>query len=597
MNTGADVTPSPTQPPSKGASSLRRLRTATFLLFSSFALLVVGAGAYYLDQQHTAAVDGAIRTARVAVDTVQYQAAQTFGETLRMTEGVADVYREQLAHNQVSEAALHKLMSAKLPRTQGLVTFTLFDTDHKGIAGSRSYPVDVSMILTSGMSFENFADIGDDMFFGQVYQNARSGTRAGAWFLPFGKIVRDGNEIVRGYVVALFDADFFKNYYSTLNFGPHGCVSIWSAAGRLLAASNDESRGAANAAMAGEMRSLRQMPGGKSVTFKAGGGGSDGMITAYGTVGALPFFVAVELDERDFLAPWRAARNQIVLAILGVILSATVFAVIILRQLHHSEQNELALRQAKAVAEEANDAKSRFLAHMSHEFRTPLNAIMGFSEIIKNRVLGGTVSPDYVGYAAHIHRSGEHLLHIVNEILDTAKIESGGQPLQQRAIDIRTVVLGAATFIEGLAAEKDIKLRVALPGELPMISGDERLSRQVLINLLSNAIKFSPVGGEIVVSGRYHLESGLTIAVSDHGPGIESALLRRLGEPFLQGNPALSHSGQGTGLGLSICKRYMDLLGGELKIESVVGRGTTATIRFPRHLMISPEAVALQPVA
>ncbi|MHB1205976.1 MAG: sensor histidine kinase [Rhodospirillaceae bacterium] len=594
------MTPPRTQPSPKGASSLRRLRTATLLLFSSFALLVVGAGAYYLDQQHAAAVDGAIRTARVAVDTVQYQAAQTFGETLRMTEGVADVYREQLAHNQVSEAALHKLMSEKLPRTQGLVTFTLFDTGHNGIAGSRSYPVDVSMILTSGMSFENFADIGDDRFFGQVYQNSRRDTRVGAWFLPFGKIVRDGNEIVRGYVVALFDADFFKNYYSTLNFGPHGCVSIWSADGRLLAASNDESRGAPNAAMADEMRILRQIPDGKSVTFSQGGpapGGGQSKVTAYGTVGALPFFVAVELDERDFLAPWRAARDQIILAILGVILGATVFAVIVLRQVHHTEQNELALRQAKAVAEEANDAKSRFLAHMSHEFRTPLNAIMGFSEIIKNRVLGGTVSPDYVGYAAHIHRSGEHLLHIVNEILDTAKIESGGQPLQQRAIDIRTVVLGAASFIEGLAADKDIKLRIALPGELPMISGDERLSRQVLINLLSNAIKFSPAGGEIVVSGRYHLEVGLTIAVSDHGPGIESALLRRLGEPFLQGNPALSHSGQGTGLGLSICKRYMDLLGGELKIESVVGSGTTATIRFPRHLMIGSEAVALQPVA
>ena len=138
---------------------------------------------------------------------------------------------------------------------------------------------------------------------------------------------------------------------------------------------------------------------------------------------------------------------------------------------------------------------------MSHEFRTPLNAIMGFSEIIKNRVLGGQVSPEYIGYAAHIHRSGEHLLHIVNEILDTAKIESGAQPLQQRAIDIRTVILGAASFIEGLAAEKNLKLRLALPAELPMISGDERFSRQVLINLLSNAIKFSPAGADITVSG------------------------------------------------------------------------------------------------
>jgi two-component system cell cycle sensor histidine kinase PleC len=591
------VTSSRTSPTPIGASSLRRLRAATLLLFSSFVLLVVVAGVYYLDQQHKAAVAGATRTARVAVDTVQYQAAQTFGETLRMTEGVADVYREQLAHNQVNEAVMHKLMSAKLPRTQGLITFTLFDINRNGIAGSRSYPVDVSMILTSGMSFADFVDIGDDMFFGRVYQNTRRDTRAGAWFLPFGKIVRDNNDVVHGYVVALFDADFFKNYYSTLNFGPHGRVSIWSADGRMLAGSGDEGRGVVNPAMANAMNMLRQTPGGKSVIFSPAAGEGQSKITAYGTVGRLPFFVAVELDGRDFLGPWRAARDQIVLAIFGIILSAIVFAVIILRQVHHTEQNELALRQAKAVAEEANHAKSRFLAHMSHEFRTPLNAIMGFSEIIKNRVLGGTVSPDYVGYAAHIHRSGEHLLHIVNEILDTAKIESGGQPLQQRAIDIRTVILGATNFIEGLAAEKDLKLRVALSSALPMISGDERLSRQVLINLLSNAIKFSPAGGEIVVSARHTAATGVTITITDHGPGIESALLRRLGEPFLQGNPALSHSGQGTGLGLSICKRYMDLLGGELKIESVVGGGTTATLHFPRHLTIDPDAVALQPVA
>ena len=540
-------------------------------------LLVIVAGVYYLEQQHAAAILGATRTAGVAVDTVQYQAAQTFGETLRMAEGVADGYREQIAHNQFDESVMHKMMSAKLPRAQGLFTFTLFDARHNGIAGSRTYPVDVSALFSSGMSFDTFTDIGDDMFFGQVYQNVLRNARVDAWFLPFGKIVRDGDGSVRGYVVALFEANFFKNYYSTLNFGPHGRVSIWSADGRMLAGGSDENRGVANATMANEMRLLQKTPGGKTVTFTPAAGASESKVTAYGTVGKLPFFVAVELDGRDFLGPWRAARNQIILAILAVILITTVFAVIILRQVHHTEQNELALRQAKAAAEEANDAKSRFLAHMSHEFRTPLNAIMGFSEIIKNRVLGGSVSPDYVGYAAHIHRSGEHLLHIVNEILDTAKIELGGQPLQQQAIDMRAVVLGATSFIEGLAAGKMLKLRVALPGELPMISGDERLSRQVLINLLSNAIKFSSAGAEIAVTARYSADAGIIVAVTDHGPGIESALLRRLGEPFLQGNPTLSHSGQGTGLGLSICKRYMDQLGGELKIESILGSGTTTT--------------------
>ncbi len=589
------MAPALTSSPRAGAS-LRRLRAATLLLFASFVLLVAGASAYYLEQQRQAAIDTALRTARGALDTVQYQAAQTFGDTLRMTEGVADVYLEQLAHNQVDEASLHRLMSAKLPHMQGLFTVTLFDTERRGIAGSRTYPVDVSVLLTSGMAFDAFTDIGDGIFFGQLYKNIRPGWLAGEWFLPYGKIVRDDSGIVRGYVVALFNANFFAQYYATLDFGARGRISIWSADGHMLAASRNESRGAVNPAMTEEIRKLRATPGGRSIAYTPGRGDGESRVTALGLVGTLPVFATVELDGSDFLAAWRATRNQIFLAMAVVILGAAIFAVIILRQLHHTEQNELALRHAKALAEDANEAKSRFLAHMSHEFRTPLNAIMGFSEIIKNKVLGGTVSPDYIGYAAHIHRSGEHLLHIVNEILDTAKIELGGEPLRQTPTDIRTVVLGAVNFVEGLAAGKDIKLRVALPNELPMISSDDRFARQVLINLLSNAIKFSPQGAEIVVGARNHADFGVTVSVADHGPGIEPGLLKRLGEPFLQANPALSHSGQGTGLGLSICKRYMDLLGGDLKVESTLGSGTTATIRFPRALVITAPAV-LKPVA
>ncbi len=576
-----------------GSSSLRRLRAATLLLFTSFVLLVLGAGVYHLEQQRRAAIDTALRTARGALDTVQYHAAQTFGDTLRITEGVADVYREQLAHNQVDEASLHRLMRAKLPRMQGLFTFTLFDTQHHGIAGSRSYPVDVSMIVASGLPFDTFADVGDDMFFGRVYRNIRPGSLADMWFLPFGKIVRDSEDAVRGYVVALFNADFFAQYYATLPLGARGRISIWSADGYMLAASRGQSRGAADPAMAEEMRRLRAIPEGRSVTYVPGGGEAEGRVTALGLVGTLPVFAAVELEGSDFLAPWRATRNQIFLAMAVVIFGAAVFAVIILRQVHHTERNELALRHAKALAEDANDAKSRFLAHMSHEFRTPLNAIMGFSEIIKNKILGGNISPEYVGYAAHIHRSGEHLLHIVNEILDTAKIELGGEPLQQKPTDIRTVILGAVNFVEGLAAGKELNVRVALPNELPLISSDDRVVRQVLINLLSNAIKFSPLGAEIEVSAR--CTDAVAVSVSDRGPGIEPGVLKRLGEPFLQANPALSRSGQGTGLGLSICQRYMDLLGGELKVESALGSGTTATISFPHRLVIAP--AALEPVA
>jgi len=164
--------------------------------------------------------------------------------------------------------------------------------------------------------------------------------------------------------------------------------------------------------------------------------------------------------------------------------------------------------------------------------------------------------------------------------------------LVREAIEMVGVLVGAVSFVEGLANQKGVSIRTTAGPHLPLVSGDQRFSRQVVINLLSNAIKFSPVGGEIVVAAVHVEGKYLDISVSDHGPGIEPALLRRLGEPFLQGNPSVTHSGQGTGLGLAICMRYMDLLGGELIIDSSPGAGTTATIRFPQHLLIATQSVA-----
>lgn len=261
-------------------------------------------------------------------------------------------------------------------------------------------------------------------------------------------------------------------------------------------------------------------------------------------------------------------------------------AVFILRQLRSAQSNEQALRQAKVAAEEASDAKSKFLAHMSHEFRTPLNAIMGFSEIIKTKVLGDSVSPVYVSYAEHIFQSGEHLLKIVNDILDMARIESGAQPIAREVFEISQAVIDAVSFVEGLADEKRLHIRILLPAQLPKVNANERLTRQVFINLLSNAIKFSPSSAEIEISARWVENGPLEVLIGDSGPGIEPAILRRIGEPFLQGNPTVSRMGQGTGLGLSICKNYLNLMGGELGITSSVGHGTTAIVRFPSFLLV-----------
>lgn len=566
-------------------SSLRRLRIATILLVASFVALVVAAGAYSIALQHSLALDSAVRTARNTLMTAEAHARQSFGETARIMAGIADVYIHELTNKgdkPVDEAYLHKVLAAKLELAPEVFSFFILDANYAGVAGSRSFPVDIARVQLTGMSFTDLMPFGNRILLGNPYRNLRPEAPPDQWMQPMGLRVSGADGAIKGYVFALIDPKFFADYFRTLDVGARGRIAMW--ANNQLIAGTPTVRAALGSPREGalDISDDGLVRNGSTVTDAA----------ARTTIDPLPVTVTVALAAEDFLGPWRASRNTVLLAVTWIVIAMGVFAIIILRQIRRTEENEMALRAAKASAEEANEAKSRFLAHMSHEFRTPLNAIMGFSEIIKNKMLGDQLAPAYASYADHIHRSGEHLLNIVNDILDMAKIESGAQPLQREAINLHNVIGAAVSFVEGLASQKGVRMRTAIPSVLPAVSGDQRFSRQVLINLLSNAIKFSPPGSEIVIAARATEEKHLDICVSDHGPGIEPTLLKRLGEPFLQGNPAVSNAGQGTGLGLSICKRYMDVLGGELLVDSVVGGGTTATIRFPQQLLTAAAAGA-----
>lgn len=554
----------------KSGPSLQRLRLATILLVVSFAGLTAAGAAYHLREQHQNAIDNAVQDARGVANVVNAHAARTVGEIYRVLEGLADIYQHSIEHGGIDGRMLHEMLAAKLKQTPGVYVFTVFGADYTPLVSGLSYPIAVDRYAE--VPTTAFTEVGRGRLIGPLYQNISDATGyPGEWTLPLAFAVKGQDGKALGYIAALINTRYFAHYYRSLDAGTFGRIALWTADGRLVAGSSN----------------VRVATG--QTLIPAASGAAVQEIDIEIPVSNIPLSISVSLDERDYLAPWRNTRNQIVIAFAGIILITGFFSTIILRQLSHSQRNENALRQAKAVAEEANEAKSRFLAHMSHEFRTPLNAIMGFSEIIRNKVLGDSVSNAYITYADHIHRSGEHLLNIVNDILDMAKIESGVQPLHQDRVAMPDVVSAAASFVQGLATQRGLRILIDAPASLPAVSGDERFMRQVLINLLSNAIKFSPPDGEITVHATHRAGQWLAISVKDNGPGIEPGLLRRLGEPFLQGNPSVSHLGKGTGLGLSICKRYMDLLGGQLMIESAVGAGTTATIRFPHHLLVTPK--------
>ena len=233
----------------------------------------------------------------------------------------------------------------------------------------------------------------------------------------------------------------------------------------------------------------------------------------------------------------------------------------------------------KIRAEGANKAKSEFLANMSHELRTPLNAINGFSEIMVNQLFGQLGDKRYVEYAQDILNSGQHLLALINDILDMAKIEAGKLNIKFEPMRLDDVIEDAVRLMRNRADTTGLELVVDLP-KLPEIEADYRAVKQVLLNLLSNAIKFTPRGGKVTVRAALEMGPGgerVRVAVCDTGIGISEQDIQRLARPFEQIESQLSKTQQGSGLGLALTKSLIEMHQGQLDIESEPGKGTTVS--------------------
>lgn len=244
-------------------------------------------------------------------------------------------------------------------------------------------------------------------------------------------------------------------------------------------------------------------------------------------------------------------------------------------------ESEKALRQSERRAELANRAKSEFLANMSHELRTPLNAILGFTEILREQMLGPLGTDKYIEYAADIHDSADHLLGLINDILDLSKIESGADELLEEDLRIGDVVDSVLTLVKGRAADGQVEIVSDIEPGLPMICADKRKLKQVLVNLLTNAVKFTPAGGRVIVRARWQPAEALVLQVVDSGIGMAPEDIPMAMAPFGQIDSSFSRRFEGTGLGLPLANQLVIMHGGELDIQSREGQGTTVTVRLP----------------
>ena len=245
-----------------------------------------------------------------------------------------------------------------------------------------------------------------------------------------------------------------------------------------------------------------------------------------------------------------------------------------------------ALREARDQATDSSRSKSEFLANMSHELRTPLNAIIGFSEALERELFGPVGNPRYREYATDIHDSGVHLLNLINDILDLSKIEAGHFKLHEDETDLDAAVASACRIVRHRAQQASITIETHLPKPAVSLMADERALKQILINLVSNAVKFSNDCGTVSVDCSVG-PAGLCIAVIDRGIGIAEDDIPKALSPFTQLDGTLSRAHEGTGLGLPLAKHMTELHGGNLRIESKPGEGTTVFVELPASRLIS----------
>lgn len=262
---------------------------------------------------------------------------------------------------------------------------------------------------------------------------------------------------------------------------------------------------------------------------------------------------------------------------------ALLFSIIAVTEERLRKETAQRLKSARiaARAEAANRSKSEFLANMSHEIRTPLNAIIGFAEVIFGQVYGPMANNKYQDAARDIHNAGRHLLVILNDILDLAKVESGRMTVRPETCDVAELLTDAMRIMKRPAAAKDIKLTITSTNTPLITIIDSVKTKQILLNVISNAVKYTPNGGEVWVSfNKLEDGSGVEFECRDNGVGMTKEELVEAMVPFGRGSSAYSSSVSGTGLGLPLTKEFVHMLNGHLEINSEKGSGTVVRIRF-----------------
>ncbi len=512
---------------------------------------------------------------------------QNFREARLILQGIGNLYLDRVRRSDFDESFFHELLRSTVQESTQLASLYILDAEGHPLAAGNTFPLSDesrSKTLKSDMGVKS----GETEFhLGPFDQSTvQSGDRiSGRWFIPAVFPALSEEKKIQGYVVAVFAPEVFSSFFSSLEVGEHGLVQLWDRRGVLITANQNAEWeiGTQVQEIAERIARYKLLPEAHSIYTAVSIRDGWPIVSSHLLLEDLDLGLSIALSGEDFLHGWRIAHLNIIfqaITFLTVLLAVIYY---LLKQLKRLEASERLLFVAKEEAERANSAKNAMLAQVSHEFRTPLNAIIGFSQSIAEKIFGPELSEKYREYACDIQNSGKHLLELVNDIIDYSRIESGDYRVNVSTVNVDECVRNVSSMLSPLADTQKVNIAARYSDTDACIETDERLIKQVLINLLSNAIKFSDVNSEISIDVVRDGQEGIEIIISDQGKGISDSVLSRVGQPFLTEDPQTYSNGEGTGLGLSIVKKSMDILGGRLSLESREGTGTNASIWLPNH--------------
>jgi signal transduction histidine kinase len=425
-------------------------------------------------------------------------------------------------------------------------------------------------------------------------------TTTNEWMIFLCRALTDATGKFAGLVYVGLPIDYFEKYFSTADVGATGAIVLGDRNVRMLARwpHKEEWIGIK---LAGPVTDLPNAAGESWLRYT--GPNADAlrmMATTRFEVQGIPLFLSVSQDASALLQPWVNALVWIVVFAVASLIGLAALAGFIVRAVRDEERwsgtlleretrlsNQAAeLLVARDEAERANRVRGEFLANMSHELRTPLNAISGFSDLLANELFGPLGDPRYREFVLDIQTSGKHLLEVIGNILDLTKVDAGKLSLDEQEVDLGELMALTGRLVSEQAQASGVRLDIKLPVDPVTLLADPTRLKQILLNLLSNAIKFTPNGGEVVL---FHevIDDSVFLRVADTGIGMTPEEVIQVMERFRQVDNSFSRRHEGTGLGLPLTKSLTELHGGSLEIQSMPGKGTTASVRLPGSRLLN----------